>query len=148
MDETAPERDEQLAGLADYFVEYIERQTGVQLAQAEALQAEGLASAVGQLDAALGQLADLADVYGHDPRADLEAFTLPAAALVGAYLRSGAGAEWIEPLFDADTTVQIAMPNGLAIDLTGFARATLLSGRPRFSALLPKLLAEPEAEPA
>jgi hypothetical protein len=107
---------------------------------------DGVTSAVAQLDEALGQLADLAGVYGHDPRADLEAFTLPAAALVGAYLHQAAGAEWLEPLIDADATVQIAMPNGLAIDLTGFARATLLSGAPNFSALLPKLLAEPETD--
>lgn len=146
MNDTAPTRDEQLAALTTYFVEYIERQTGVELAQPDAVQGAGLGSAVAQLDEALAQLADLASVYGNDPRADLEAFTLPAAALIGAYLRQGAGAEWIEPLFDADTTVQVAMPNGLAIDLTGFARATLLSGTPNFSALLPKLLSEPEPE--
>jgi hypothetical protein len=144
--ETAPTRDEQLAALAAHFVEYIEHQTGMQLELPSALSPNGLTSAVVQLDEALGQLADLAGVYGHDPRADLEAFTLPAAALVGEYLRQAAAAEWIEPLIDADSTVQIAMPNGLAIDLTGFARATLLSGAPSFSGLLPKLLADPETD--
>jgi len=144
VNDVAPTRDEQLAALARHFVAYIEQQTGAALAEPVAVGADGLASAVARLDDALGQLADLASVYGTDPRADLEAFTLPAAALIGAYLTHAAGASWVEPEGDADTTVLIAMPNGLALDLTGFAQATLLSGRPSFSALLPKLLAEPE----
>ena len=144
MSDPAPTRDAQLTALAQHFVVYIEQQTGAVLAEPEAMGADGLASAVAQIDDALGQLADLASVYGTDPRADLEVFTLPAAALIGAYLIQAADARWVEPESDADTTVLIAMPNGLALDLTGFAQATLLSGRPSFSALLPKLLAEPE----
>lgn len=144
MADANPTRAEQLATLAAYFVSYIEQQTGAALVAPSAVSATGLLSAAAQLDEALGQLADLASVYGTDPRADLEAFTLPTAALIGAYLWQAAGATWVEPESDADTTVLIAMPNGLAVDLTGFARATLLSGLPNFSALLQKLLAEPE----
>jgi hypothetical protein len=148
VDDSATTREDQLAALASHFAYYVEQQTGAVLIEPSAAGPAGLLSAVAQLDEALGQLADLASVYGTDPRADLEAFTLPAAALIGAYLHQATGATWVGPEIEADTTVLIAMPNGLAVDLTGFARATLLSGLPNFSALLQKLLAEPESEPS
>jgi hypothetical protein len=128
LGEQGAERDEQIASVAKQFVEYVEAQTDVRLSTPEGVGADGFADAFATLDAALDQLSDLADVYGADRLRALDPLVLPTAALVGEYLRHGAGARWVEPLFDADTTLVIATQDGVAVDLTGAVRASLLSG--------------------
>ena len=128
MPEEPHDRDKQIATFAAQFVAFIAAQTGSAPPLPDELDADGLLGALAALDNALDKLADLADVYGADRMQAIEPLVLPAAALVGEYMRCAAGAVWIEPLFDGDTTLVSATVDGVAVELTGAVRASLLSG--------------------
>jgi hypothetical protein len=137
-------RDAQIAEIAVKYVEFIETQTGLALFAPELIDAARVNEAFSTLDAALDQMSDFADVYGSERMHALEALVLPTAALVGEYLIHGADAVWVEPVFEADTTLVIAMPDGVAVDLTGAVRAALLSGVPNLRIMAGRLI-DPES---
>jgi hypothetical protein len=98
--------------------------------------------AVERLDLALGQLADLASVYDTSAGPSLEPLALPVAALTGEYL-AAAGSRWLPPDPDDPTPsdgLTIVTAGGIAIDLLGVARATLLSGAPNLAAVVERLV--------
>ncbi len=138
------DREAQIAGVAGQFVAFIDAQTGSAPPAPESVAQDDLLSAFQELDSSLDQLADLADVYGTDRLQAIEPLVLPAAALVGEYMRHAAGARWVEPLIDADTTLIIATADGVAVDLTGAVRASLLSGMSNLKTMAMRLL-DPEA---
>lgn len=140
-------REEQIAALAAQFVAYLRQGTDVVLDAPEAVSdAHGLSSvldAVERLDLALGQMIDLASIYEDNTRPSLEPLALPAAALTGEYLRYAAGANWLpvdpdDPM--PDDTLTIVTHDGIAIDMLGLARATLLSGAPNLYAVVERLV--------
>jgi hypothetical protein len=135
-------REEQIEALAGQLVAYLRHGTDVGLDEPRAVSdAHGpaaLLAAVERLDLALAQLADLASIYeGAGP--SLEPLALPAAALTGEYLRHATGAAWLAPDPDdpmPDDALTIVTADGVAIDLLGVARASLLSGNPNFRAVI------------
>jgi hypothetical protein len=140
-------RDEQIAALATQFVAYLRQGTDVELdAPGVVSDAHGpaaLLDAVERLDLALAQLVDLASVYDDGASMSLEPLVLPAAALTGEYLRAASGASWLAPDPDdpaPDDTLAIVTTDGIAIDLLGAARATLLSGAPNLRSVVERLL--------
>ncbi len=140
VSEETLEREKQIADIAAQFVDFIDTQTGSKLIQPGCIEASDLQSAFSALDEALDQLADLADVYGSDRMRSIESLVLPAAALVGEYMRNSAGAVWLEPIIDADTTLIIATSDGIAVDLTGAVRASLMSGMSNLRKMVDRLL--------
>jgi hypothetical protein len=148
LPEDSPSRDEQIAEVARQFSHYLHDQTGANLMAPESVEADGVLEAFGRLDSALDQISGFASVYGVDPGNDLEPLVLPAAALCGEYLRHGAGARWVEPDFEPETTLAIVTADGVAIDLTGAVRASLLSGMPNLKIMAEHLLnpGEPDSE--
>ena len=140
LSEDAPSRDEQISEIAFHFVEFIDSQTGSAPPIPGDFDASELLSAFEALDESLNQLADLADVYGTDRMQAIEPLVLPTAALVGEYMRHAAGADWIEPVIDADTTLIIATTDGVAVDLTGAVRASLLSGISNLKTMVDRLI--------
>lgn len=146
LSETTPSRDEQIAAIATQFTHYIETQTGEAVPVPSDVDATNVDEAFSALDAALDQMADLADVYGADRLQALEPLVLPTAALAGEYLIHGAGAAWIEPVIDADTTLIVATPDGVAVDLTGSVRASLMSGVSNLRVMAARLI-DPERSP-
>jgi hypothetical protein len=143
LGEQGAERDEQIAAVASHFVEYVEAHTDVRLSMPQGVEPAGVDDAFASLDAALDKLNDLADVYGADRMQALDSLVLPTAALAGEYLRHGAGARWVEPLIDADTTLVIATRDGVAVDLTGAVRASFLSGVSNLRVMAARLI-DPE----
>lgn len=146
MDQDDLTREEQLSRLASQFAEYLRAQTGIDLPDPETVPSDELDAAFSRLDAALQQIGDLAVVYGSDPRADYEPLVLPSAALAGEYLRAGAGARWLQPEVDGDTTALLATADGVAVDLTGAVRATMLTGFPNLRGMVDRLLHAEEPE--
>ena len=148
LPEDSPSRDEQIAEVARHFIHYLQDQTGTELPAPETVEAETVLDAFGKLDSALDQISGFASVYGTDPRNDLEPLALPAAALCGEYLRYGAAASWVEPDFEPETTLIIVTADGVAVDLTGAVRASLLSGMPNLRIMAEHLLnpEEPDTE--
>jgi hypothetical protein len=145
-------RNDQIAALADQFVVYLRQGTDIEIAApgavSDARGSAALLAAVERLDLALGQLLDLASVY-EMAGPSLEPFTMPAAALTGEYLRHATGATWLPPDPDdpmPDDTLTIVTAGGIAIDLLGLARATLLSGNPNLRAIVARLIEEPSPE--
>ncbi|HEX5166368.1 MAG TPA: hypothetical protein VFV93_13285 [Thermomicrobiales bacterium] len=141
-------RDEQIAALAGQFVAYLRQGTDVELdapgAVSDAHGPAALLDAVERLDLALAQLVDLASVYDDGASMSLESLVLPAAALMGEYLRVCSGASWLAPDPDdpaPDDSLAIVTSDGIAIDLLGAARATLLSGAPNLRSVVERLLA-------
>lgn len=142
MSDEQPARNEQIAAIARQFAAYLREQTGTDLPDPASLDSDGaLVEVFGRLDAALDQLTALADVYGTDPRSAYEPLVLPAAALVGEYLHYGAGARWIEPLIDEDSTLIIETADTTTVDLTAAVRAAFLSGMPNLSVMAVRLRA-------
>ncbi|RIK45227.1 MAG: hypothetical protein DCC58_07115 [Chloroflexi bacterium] len=129
-----------LAELGRGFREYLVGQTEIDLVALESDDTT-LIVAFERFDLALGQLADLASVYGDDSRGMLDPLVLPAAALTGEYLRVLAGAAWVEPDPDvpADDSLLLVLANGLAIDLHGIARAALGGSGPGLGAAIARL---------
>ncbi|CAN5691061.1 hypothetical protein BH23CHL2_BH23CHL2_12780 [soil metagenome] len=140
MSDDPLDREQQIADAARQFLGFIEVQTGSVPPAPDSLETAGLLDAIEALDRSLDQLADLADVYGADRLRSIEPLVLPSAALVGEYLRAAAGATWIEPIIDADTTLLIAMPDGVAVDLTGAVRASMMSGVSNLRMMVDRLL--------
>lgn len=140
MSDDPMDREQQIADVASQFLVFIEVQTGSVPPVPDNLETAGLLDAIEALDSSLDQLADLADVYGADRMRSIEPLVLPSAALVGEYLRAAAGATWIEPIIDADTTLVIAMPGGVAVDLTGAVRASMMSGVSNLRLMVDRLL--------
>jgi hypothetical protein len=143
-------RDEQIAALAEQLVAYLRHATDVELeAPGVVSDAHGpdlLLAAISRLDHALAQLIDLASIYDVGGGPSLEAFALPAAALTGEYVRHTTGAAWLAPDPDdpmPDDTLMLVTSDGLAVDLLGVARATLLGGNPNLSAVVARLV-DPE----
>jgi hypothetical protein len=143
-------RDGTLAGrmaeLARGFHEYLVAQTDVALTQVDGGGVDddaALAAAFQRLDLALGQMADLASVYGDDSRAVLDPLVVPVAALAGEYLCFGARAVWVEPdpELPSDDSLPMLLANGVAVDLHGLARAALNRASPSLSAVMRALLA-------
>jgi|GEM_PF-2921915 len=151
-DASPANRDEQIAALAGQFVAYLRQGTDVDIETPEAVSdARGftvLLAAIERLDLALGQLLDFASVYD-DGSPSLEPLALPTAALTGEYLRHATGAEWLTPDPDdpmPDDSLTIVSADGIAIDLLGVARATLLSGAPNVRAIVTRLIESPDQE--
>lgn len=140
MAEEKLDRNKQIAEVAGQFVEFIDAQTGSAPPAPETVEAGDLLTAFHELDESLDQLADLADVYGTDRLRAIEPLVLPAAALVGEYMRHAAGASWVEPIIDADTTLIIATTDGVAVDLTGAVRASLMSGMSNLKTMADRLI--------
>lgn len=140
------ERNAQIAQLAEQFREYLSQQTDIEIvplgaiASGEGPAAVSLEIAFERLDAALGQIIDLASIYAEGQIATdmLEPLILPAAALAGEYFRSALDAFWIAPdpeMPDAGSELDLGLPGGIAIDLVGVTRAAMLSGEPDLSAI-------------
>lgn len=146
MSQESPSREEQIAEVAARFADFIETQTGEGVPEPASIAPDGLEDALSALDAALNQLADLADAYGTDRLQAVEPLVLPIAALAGEYLIHGADASWVEPIIDADSTLIIALPGGVAVDLTGAVRASLMSGMSNLRVMVARLL-DPEGAP-
>lgn len=134
------QRDEQYSEYARGYEDYLRAQTGIELQAPQADDPNSLRASFERLDLALGQIADLASVYGSDSRADIEPLTTPTAVLAGEYLRVGMGAIWMEPAYEGDQSLLLATPNGIALDLEGVARSTLMSSQPNLTALVNRLL--------
>jgi hypothetical protein len=141
-------RDEQIAALATQFVAYLRQGTDVELeapgAVSDAHGLDALLDAIERLDLALEQLVDLASVYDDGASMSLETLVVPAAVLTGEYLRVAGGASWLAPDPDdpaPDDSLAIVTSDGIAIDLLGAARATLLSGAPNLRSIVERLLA-------
>lgn len=130
------DRDRRLDELAGTFRAYLTDQTGVELPPVDGLAAADLRVALERLDLALGQLADLATVYGDDTRGMLDPLAAPSAALVGAYLRVTTGATWEAPDPSTADELAILLPGLPRLDLLGLARTALAGGAPRFAALV------------
>ncbi len=145
---SASERAGQIAALAHRLVEYLQQQTGNDIVEPGAVSnAYGPSHfllAFERLDAALDQIGDLASVYADDPRATLEPLVLPTAALAGEYLRAALGARWHEPNDDplAGEALILVLPDGIAIELVGVARAAILSSAPNLTAVARRLVGE------
>ena len=140
LSEDAPSRDDQIGVVATQFVLFIDTQTGAAPPEPHDVGASELLSAFEALDESLNQLADLADVYGTDRMQAIEPLVLPTAALVGEYLRHATGARWVDPVIDAETTLIIATTGGVAVDLTGAVRASLLSGVSNLKTMVDRLI--------
>lgn len=138
------EPDRERAEVARQYAAYLRDQTGVEVAAPEPGDVALLRAHFELLDLALGQIADLASIYGSDQRGDIEPLAVPTAMLAGEYLRAGIGARWMEPAFPGDISLLLLTPDGVALDLEGMARAALLSPRPNLTALVERLL---EASP-
>lgn len=131
-----------MAQLAGGFREYLIGQTEIELLALE-FGSGPVLLAIERLDLALGQLADLASVYGDDSRGMLDPLMVPAAALSGEYLRILSAAVWIEPDPDLppDDSLLLVLDNGIAIDLHGIARVALGSPGPSLGPAIAALLA-------
>lgn len=140
MEDAMSERDRQLTEYARSFAEYLESQTGILLSPPDAQHPATLRESFERLDLALGQIADLASVYGDDSRHDIEPLTVPAAVLAGEYLRVGLDAHWLEPAYEDDAALLLATPDGIALDMDGVARTALMSPQPNLTALVDRLL--------
>ena len=140
VDEETAGRDEQIRAVASQFIRFIELQTDSAPPDPDSVDPDSLISAAGELDAALNQLVDMGDAYGTDRMSAAEPLVLPAAAVLGEYLRAGASARWEEPEVDADTTLIVATPDGIAIDLTGAVRASLLTGEANLRMMIERLV--------
>lgn len=141
-DDAASQRSQQLREYALGFAEYLSGQTGIQLSPPACQHPEHLRGSMERLDLALGQIADLASVYGDDSRHDMEPLIIPAAALAGEYLREGLNARWLEPAYDGDDALLLTTPDGVALDMAGVVRAALMSPQPNLTALVDRLLDE------
>lgn len=139
-DDPMSERGEQFSEYANGFAEYLTSQTGIELAPPDAQSQDSLRGSFERLDLALGQIADLASVYGDDSRHDIEPLTLPTAVLAGEYLRVGLDAHWLEPAYKGDAALLLATPDGIALDMDGIARTALMSSQPNLTALVDRLL--------
>lgn len=134
------ERDEQLSEYARGFAEYLASQTGVSLPLPESRDRHLLRASFERLDLALGQIVDLASVYGDDSRHDIEPLIVPTAVLAGEYLRVGVSGRWLEAAYEGDTALLLSTPDGIALDMHGLARSALLSPEPNLTAFLDRLL--------
>ena len=143
MSDAPASREDQIAGIAGQFLDFIDVQTGSAPPHPKAVKADGLLDAIAALDSSLDQLADFADISSADRMQSIEPLVLPAAALIGEYFRAASGAAWLEPGYDADTTLVIAIPDGVAVDLTGAVRASLMTGQSNLRLMAARLL-DPE----
>jgi hypothetical protein len=134
------ERNTQFVHYAQQFAEYLRGQTAVEVTPPSTNDHAALLLSFERLDLALGQIADLASVYGADQRSDIEPLTTPTAVLAGEYLRIGLGACWLEPVFEGDHTLMVVTPDGVALDLDGMARSALMSSQPNLTAIVRRLL--------
>lgn len=140
-------REQQIAQIAKRFAEYLTAQTAVTVHEPDAIQNDASRDELfSRLDAALDQMADLATVYGNDPRFDFAPLVLPAAALAGEYLRQTTGASWTTPPVDPDETLTIELAGGQQLDLTVAVRATLMSGKPNLQGMMQAVEASTEQQ--
>jgi hypothetical protein len=138
---------DQIQDAAHRFRAYLLQGTDIELLEIGAVNSshgpDVLVTAIERLDLALAQLIDLASVYSDDPRMSIEPLAVPTAALLGEYLRAALSAAWVlDDDHDTGESLVIALPNGIAADLTGVSRAALFSAAPNFSAVIEALLAE------
>lgn len=134
------EQHEAIQGLARQFADYLDGQTGITISFPETASRDLLHEDLRKLDLALGQLADLAGIYGSGNRGDIEPLAIPAAALAGELLRATTGATWMEPAYEGDMNLMLMIPNGPVIDMEGLARTALLSTHPALAPLVFKLI--------
>lgn len=137
---TLDELSEQMESLAGQFSAYLTDQTGVVLESPRPGDRDSLRRSFERLDLALGQVADMASVYGSEQRSDIEPLTLPTAVLAGEYLRIGLHGRWMEPAYEGDTNLMLVTGGGVALDMDGMARTALLSPQPNLTAFIEKLL--------
>lgn len=128
--------------LARQFADYLRGQTGIELDFPEPGDRVHLQVCFERLDHALGQIADLASVYGADHRSDIEPLTIPTAALAGEFLRLGIHASWMEPAYEGDTNLMLVTIDGVALDMEGMSRSVLLSQSPALGKLVAPLIKE------
>lgn len=140
MDNSLESRSSAIAELARQFADYLHGQTGIAVSILETANRAQLHKELQKLDLALGQLADLASVYGADHRGDIEPLAIPAASLAGELLRITTGATWMEPAYDGDINLMMVIPDGPVIDLEGLARTALLSTHPALAPLIARLV--------
>lgn len=140
----ARNRAVRMAELARVFREYLVGQTDVELVELDT-GAATVALAFERLDLALGQLADLASVYGDESRGMLDPLVMPAAALAGEYLRLLAAAAWVEPDPDLppDDSLLLALASGVVIDLHGLVRAALAGPGAQLAAAIGGITPQP-----
>ena len=131
-----------LEELARQFADYLRGQTGIELTFPEPGDRVNLLVCIERLDLALGQIADLASVYGADQRSDIEPLTIPTAVLAGEFLRLGIEATWMEPAYEGDTNLMLMTNDSVALDMEGMARSVLLSQSPALGKLLAPLIKE------
>lgn len=134
-DEEQRHRQRQLVELARGFSAQLSAQTGVELLAFDRAPVAGLTAALERLDLALAQLADLASVYGDDSRAMLDPLNVPAAAVVGEYLRAARAGAWRAPNPGDTDSLVIVLPGGTTLDLLAIARRAFADGAPCFAAL-------------
>ncbi len=136
-----------MGDLARGFREYLADQSEVDLIAIDAPGGD-VVVALERFDLALGQLADMAVVYGDDSRAVLDPLVVPAAALAGEYLRGLAGAAWVEPdpELPPDDTLLVVLVGGGLLDLHVVARSAFSGFGPSLGAALVARLAAQRAE--
>lgn len=134
------EQQEAIPELARQFADYLDHQTGIAVSLSGEADRDQLHEELGKLDLALGQLADLAGIYGSGDRGDIEPLSIPAAALAGELLRATTGATWMEPAYEGDMNLMLMIPGGPVIDMEGLTRTALLSHHPALAPLVLKLI--------
>jgi len=131
-----------MAELARGFRDYLIGQTDIELVAIG--EGTTIALAFERLDLALGQLADLASIYGDDSRGMLAPLVVPTAALAGEYLRVLAGGTWVEPdpELPLDDSLLVVLPNGIAVDLHGVARGAVGGVGPSLPSVVAALMTD------
>jgi hypothetical protein len=127
-----PTDDRDKQDLARHFRAYLTDQTGIEILDIGAVRTvdgpEALRTAFERLDAAIGQLVDLASVYSDTPQQALEPLALPIAALAGEYLRVHLGGHWRAGDDAAGAVATIDLDDGRSIDVLSVVHRMLASG--------------------
>lgn len=128
--------------IARQFSDYLRGQTGIDLTFPATDDTASLRESLELLDLALAQVADLASVYGADPRGDIEPLAVPTAVITGEFIRIASGGRWMEPAFEGDLNLLLVSSKSVVFDLEGLARTALMSRQPAIAPLVMKLLTD------